>query len=210
MADVHDVAALILDESGPMDAMKLQKLLYYSQAWHAAITGQPLFDQPVEAWRDGPVVKAVFDEHKGLRRVTAWPVGEARKLTGSANRIVKLVCAHYGPMSGDELSTLTHGEKPWLATRGGLSEGSRSRRQIPVPLMASFYRGRELAGRKASDLASGGIAQVQRRLSGAELAEFRSEMRHMREARRSSKPEHTPDPMSVIGRGQFERAGHTA
>ena len=30
-----DVAAYILDQKGPMTAMKLQKLVYYGQAWGA-------------------------------------------------------------------------------------------------------------------------------------------------------------------------------
>ena len=33
MATVHDVAAYILMRRGQMTAMKLQKLVYYSQAW---------------------------------------------------------------------------------------------------------------------------------------------------------------------------------
>jgi len=33
MASVHDVAAYILDKRGPMSHMKLQKLVYYCQAW---------------------------------------------------------------------------------------------------------------------------------------------------------------------------------
>lgn len=33
MASVFDVAAYVLEKMGPMSAMKLQKLVYYSQAW---------------------------------------------------------------------------------------------------------------------------------------------------------------------------------
>jgi uncharacterized phage-associated protein len=33
MADVHDVAAYILGQRSPITALKLQKLVYYSQAW---------------------------------------------------------------------------------------------------------------------------------------------------------------------------------
>ena len=33
MASAHDVAAYILKKLGPMTAMKLQKLVYYCQAW---------------------------------------------------------------------------------------------------------------------------------------------------------------------------------
>ena len=33
MATVHDVAGYILKKCGPLTVMKLQKLVYYSQAW---------------------------------------------------------------------------------------------------------------------------------------------------------------------------------
>ena len=36
---VHDVAAYILKKQGEMSAMKLQKLVYYSQAWSLARLG---------------------------------------------------------------------------------------------------------------------------------------------------------------------------
>src|SRR5690606_18126590 len=41
------------------DAMSLQKLLYYAQAWHLAVTGEPLFDEQFKAYKDGPVVPQV-------------------------------------------------------------------------------------------------------------------------------------------------------
>jgi uncharacterized phage-associated protein len=34
--------------------LKLQKLLYYTQAWYLAFTGQPLFSESIEAWVHGP------------------------------------------------------------------------------------------------------------------------------------------------------------
>ncbi|HUZ03805.1 MAG TPA: type II toxin-antitoxin system antitoxin SocA domain-containing protein, partial [Acidobacteriaceae bacterium] len=36
--------------------LKLQKLLYYAQAWHLALYGSPLFSDSIEAWVHGPVV----------------------------------------------------------------------------------------------------------------------------------------------------------
>ncbi len=61
MAQVADVAAYILEKCGPMTAMKLQKLVYYSQAWHLVWTEKPLFDNRIEAWANGPVVWELYD-----------------------------------------------------------------------------------------------------------------------------------------------------
>jgi len=47
---VHDVAAYILKKQGEMSAMKLQKLVYYSQAWSLVWDEKPLFRAQIEAW----------------------------------------------------------------------------------------------------------------------------------------------------------------
>jgi hypothetical protein len=49
----HDVAAYILKQTGEITAMKLQKLVYYSQAWSLVWDEEPLFSERVEAWRMG-------------------------------------------------------------------------------------------------------------------------------------------------------------
>ena len=43
MAKVHDVAAYIISKMRHVDAMKLQKLLYYSQAWSLVWDDKHLF-----------------------------------------------------------------------------------------------------------------------------------------------------------------------
>ena len=53
---VLDVAAYILKKLGSMTTMKLQKLVYYSQAWSLVWDEQSLFIESIEAWANGPVV----------------------------------------------------------------------------------------------------------------------------------------------------------
>lgn len=50
MATVFDVAAYILEKKGEMTAWKLQKLVYYSQAWSLVWDQRPLFAERIEAW----------------------------------------------------------------------------------------------------------------------------------------------------------------
>ncbi len=64
---VDDVAAALLAAAGQMTAMKLQKLAYYVQSWHLVRHGRPAFADPIEAWADGPVVRRLFDRHRGRR-----------------------------------------------------------------------------------------------------------------------------------------------
>ena len=156
--NANDVADAILARvDSPLTAMELQKLLYYTQAWHLAITDEPLFQEPVEAWVDGPVVDAVWRQRKApqSRRPTARTEVQ---VTDTVDAIIQLVCAQYGHLSGDELSTLSHEEGPWLKARAGLAAGARARRVIDQREMARFYRGeRTLCGRRAEDLAAAGV-----------------------------------------------------
>ncbi len=156
VVDVNDVAAAIILELGPMDAMKLEKLAYYCQAWHVAIHASPLFDEPIEAWAQGPVVEALYQQHRGQRQVRSWR-GDGSSLPSEASAVVTLVCRKYGHLSGDELSTLTHAELPWRTARGGLPATARSRAVIDLGAMATFYQSQELGGRSAPDLAVGGV-----------------------------------------------------
>ncbi len=62
---VFDVAAYILEKKGIMSTMKLQKLVYYSQAWSMVWDEKPLFEENIEAWANGPVVRDLFYYHRG-------------------------------------------------------------------------------------------------------------------------------------------------
>jgi len=64
-ASVFDVALAILQKHGPMTAMKLQKLVYYCQAWHLVWEGRPMFRERIEAWASGPVVPELYEAHRG-------------------------------------------------------------------------------------------------------------------------------------------------
>lgn len=61
IASVDDVIAAILDRLGPVEVGKLQKLLYYAQGWHLAVTDRRLFAEDLEAWAEGPVIRSVWE-----------------------------------------------------------------------------------------------------------------------------------------------------
>lgn len=47
-----------------MSTMKLQRLVYFAQGWNLAFVGTPLFDEKIEAWASGPVVRELWELHK--------------------------------------------------------------------------------------------------------------------------------------------------
>lgn len=140
-ASVHDVAAYILQQCGRMTAMKLQKLVYYCQAWSLVWQQRPLFGERIEAWTHGPVVPELWGKHQGSREVTApWPDGQPEELNAVAKETVDAVLVLYADKNADELSSLTHQEAPWKDARAGLPPDSRSNREITHTAMAEYYR----------------------------------------------------------------------
>ncbi len=138
MASVHDVAAYILKRQGPMTAMKLQKLVYYSQAWGLVWDEEPLFPEAIEAWANGPVVFELYDKHRGIFRVSEWD-GNPTALNKSQRETIDSVLRFYGRMSSQQLSNLTHQEAPWRNARRGLGPGDRGSREITHAAMAEYY-----------------------------------------------------------------------
>lgn len=141
MASVIDVAAYILGHHGTMTAMKLQKLVYYSQAWSLVWDEAPLFDEKIEAWANGPMVRDLYDVHKGLFNVSAedMSTGNADNLTPEQQDTVNKVLEFYGDKPSQTLSDLTHMEAPWRDARNGLPDGARSDAEITLASMHEYY-----------------------------------------------------------------------
>jgi len=139
MASAHDVAAYIVKQRGEITAMKLQKLVYYSQAWHLVWEEKRLFPDRVEAWANGPVVRSLYEKHRGNFKVKSWRSGDASKLSAKQRESIDAVLKFYGSKSAQYLSELTHSERPWTDARAGLSPSARSAREITPAAMAEFY-----------------------------------------------------------------------
>ncbi|MEU2434512.1 type II toxin-antitoxin system antitoxin SocA domain-containing protein [Streptomyces sp. NPDC007861] len=139
MGNAHDVAAYVLSKTGPLSAMKLQKLCYYSQAWSLVWDEQPLFQDRIEAWANGPVVRSLYAQHRGLYTVHEWPSGSWMALTSDERATVDAVIASYSKLTAQQLSDLTHSEQPWLKARAGTPLSERSEAEITQQSMRDFY-----------------------------------------------------------------------
>ncbi len=136
---VFDVAAYILEKIGTMTTMKLQKLVYYSQAWSLVWDEKPLFEENVEAWANGPVVRDLFDYHRGMYEVSSMPIGNSRLLNQVQQETIDAVLDYYGHRSAQWLIELTHIEDPWVQARRGLPKLERGHRVISLDTMADYY-----------------------------------------------------------------------
>jgi uncharacterized phage-associated protein len=139
MANVFDVAQFILEKQGPMTAMKLQKLVYYSQAWHTVWADKALFKNKIQAWKDGPVCPTLWKAHAKEFRVSSLGSGDADNLSAREKKTVKQVLKFYGKHSAQWLSDLSHSEDPWLDARRGVRKGAPSTNEITTRAMQEYY-----------------------------------------------------------------------
>lgn len=139
MASVFDVAAYILERQGPMTTWKLQKLVYYSQAWSLVWDDDVLFPEEIEAWANGPVVRELYDAHRGKYRISSLRKGNAEALTHEQRESVDAMLEFYGHKSPQWLSDLTHMEVPWQTARRNVPEGVRGDAVIAKEDLAEYY-----------------------------------------------------------------------
>jgi len=142
MASALDVAAYILKQQGEMTTMKLQKLVYYAQAWSLVWDDppdSPLFKARIEAWANGPVVPALFAKHRGEFKISRMPGGNCSRLTKAQKATIDAVLKHYGRRTPLWLSTLTHSEPPWCDARKGMDPLQRGSREITRAAMQEYY-----------------------------------------------------------------------
>jgi uncharacterized phage-associated protein len=140
MVNACDVAEYVLSKTGPVSAMKLQKLVYYAQAWHSVWSEAQLFGDRIEAWANGPVVPLLYEQHRGQFILAPGQFhGDAHALDEDEADTVDRVLAAYGDKTSQWLSDLTHMEAPWLQAREGIPAGERSNREIPIAALAEYY-----------------------------------------------------------------------
>ncbi len=139
IVSVFDVSSYILNKTGSITTMKLQKLVYYCQAWSLVWDEKPLFKEQIEAWANGPVVKELFAFHRGMFDISSVAIGNQDLLNKNQKETIDAVIDYYGNKSSQWLIDLTHSEKPWRKARSGLSMTDRSNRVISLDDIAEYY-----------------------------------------------------------------------
>lgn len=151
MLKTNDIADYFISLSNETQSLitnlKLQKLVYYAQAWHLAIKGEELFEDEFEAWVHGPVIPELYVQYKDF----GWkPIMRDDLSEGSFERIcgefgkelsgfLSELCDEYFGSSAYELEVLTHEEDPWKIARAGLPEDSPSHNIISKKSMIDYY-----------------------------------------------------------------------
>ncbi len=121
---------------------KLQKLLYYVQAWHLAVYERPLFPERFEAWIHGPVIPSLHLRYKPHQWRSIDEDVSKPDLPSATVAFVEDVLDEYGPLDARRLDSLVRQEAPWLEARGGLAADEPCQAEISEERMGSFYRAR--------------------------------------------------------------------
>ena len=143
MVSVFDVAKYILEKKGQVSAMKLQKLVYYAQAWSLVWDEEALFDSRIEAWANGPVCRELYTEHRRqfLLNAQSFESGCSDNLREYQKDTINAVLRDYGNKTAQQLSDLTHVENPWRLARGNTPDGASSFEEIDLLSMHEYYSG---------------------------------------------------------------------
>lgn len=143
----HDIVAdyfiwLANSTGSYVSNLKLQKLVYYAQAWHLALKGSPLFNEDFEAWIHGPVIPSLYHEYKDF----GWhPIDryihdeELFEGLGDVIEFLNEVADEYFSVDAYDLERMTHLETPWLRARAGLSPDALSNAVIEKAWMKEYY-----------------------------------------------------------------------
>jgi uncharacterized phage-associated protein len=137
--------------NGRIEQMKLQKLLFMSQGWNLAVTGEPLMDEKFEAWDGGPVIRRLWNYIRDNGPLAVAPLDspkvDAVSFSQAENDLLSHVWRKYKDYTGLELSEMTHEVgTPWSNTYFGKGRNS----VIPTEEIRSHFRELALAGRQTA------------------------------------------------------------
>lgn len=122
---------------------KLQKLLYYAQAWYLVFYDSKLFEENIEAWVHGPAICDVYLRYRsfGYYHID-YKLDSALldQLDDKIKSYLDQVWDVYGKYDADYLELLTHSEKPWQDARAGLDIAEASKRIIDTEEIKNYYK----------------------------------------------------------------------
>jgi uncharacterized phage-associated protein len=122
--------------------LKLQKLLYYAQAWYLAIHNKPLFEEDFQAWVHGPALPSQYKRFKKfewrpiLEEGIVAPELKNEQVTAHLIDIVNI----FGVETASALELMTHNERPWQEARKGVPSDQPSVSVISKQSMLEFYK----------------------------------------------------------------------
>ena len=135
----------------PLSIVHLVKLVYLAHGWCLGYTGKPLIATKVQVWRNGPIIKEIYDEFRPqgvyINQSAVDEKGQIHhaELTEQEADIVDRVYDNYAPLSTEQLFSLTRANgTPWSQAEGYYYD------PLPDKLIRKYYAKRVQDSEEAS------------------------------------------------------------
>ncbi|MFZ4863970.1 Panacea domain-containing protein [Sphingobacterium sp. Mn56C] len=149
----HIITNYVNQKGDTVSHKKLQKLLYYVEAWHLVNFGKPILEEEFQAWVHGPVIPELYQKLKDFGFNDLKVINEEEEtvdkeiesiiqkngLDENKVEFIYSVLDNYGSLSSFELELLSHSEKPWIDARGNCAPHERCTTVISKETMLEFY-----------------------------------------------------------------------
>ena len=124
-----------------MSHLKLQRLLFYCDAYHLAYFDKELITDKFEAWVHGPVVPSQFNRFNNIDFFQNIKVKDCEniKLKSKTEQLLNEVVGIYNKCTDGHLELLVKREDPWKKTRGDIPEFKKCQKEIKLDLMKQYY-----------------------------------------------------------------------
>jgi uncharacterized phage-associated protein len=148
--------------------LKIQKMLYFAQGWYLAYHNVPLFEDPIEAWKYGPVVRSVYfalndrPKNESLTEpiegyvlhgtdYAAWGFPEMTSRDDDAEDFMRFIWRSYSKMEAWKLVSISHARNsPWDKVANSAIKRTAAMEAewygqyydlvIPVELIRSYFK----------------------------------------------------------------------
>ncbi|WP_299503283.1 type II toxin-antitoxin system antitoxin SocA domain-containing protein [uncultured Roseobacter sp.] len=119
--------------------LKLQKLMFYADAWSLALYEQELTTERFQAWVHGPVALSQYHRFKENRwRPILDEIDRPDMTEATAKHLCEIVDI-FGVETGPALEAMTHQELPWIEARGGIPDDQPCNAFIDKNTTKVFY-----------------------------------------------------------------------
>lgn len=139
------IAKSISENDTQMTPLKLQKLTYYTKAWHLVWYDKEIFSDSFKAWVHGPANHKLY-EYFAKQGYYKDDVVDKLSSIFSEDFIeeeyietLNTIYDFYGKYSGRALEDMTHNEAPWKNARNGLHENEKGNVVITNDKMIEYY-----------------------------------------------------------------------
>jgi len=145
MVSAYDLSVYIIqcanERNIPISHLKLQKILYYVQGSYLSEFGKPLFEEDIEAWPYGPVVRDVYYRYVqfGALNLKVTELNHRLDVTEKELICIKNVIDKKLPLSASALVEASHSEDPWLQQKDKVDCGMKP--IIPIERIYRYFSG---------------------------------------------------------------------